>query len=90
KYQKSFTEDKAAWGPDSANAKTLASFLGGKPEDQAAALKNLTLLTPDQQASAAWLGGGDKSGAAAILKATAEFLKEQKKISEVLPTYAAF
>jgi taurine transport system substrate-binding protein len=90
KYQKSFTEDKAAWGPDSANAKTLASFLGGKPEDQAAALKNLSLLTPDQQASAAWLGGGDKSGAAAILKATAEFLKEQKKISEVLPTYAAF
>lgn len=90
KYQKSFAEDKAAWGPDSANAKALASLLGGKPEDQAAALQNLSLLTPDQQTSAAWLGGGDKSGAASILKATAEFLKEQKKISEVLPSYAAF
>lgn len=90
KYQKSFAEDKAAWGPDSANAKTLASFLGGKPEDQAAALKNLSLLTPEQQASSAWLGGGDKSGAAAILKATSQFLKDQKKISEVLPSYAAF
>ncbi len=90
KYQKSFAEDKAAWGPESANAKTLATLLGGKPEDQAAALQNLSLLTPEQQASAAWLGGGDKSGAASILKATAEFLKEQKKISEVLPSYAAF
>ena len=48
------------------------------------------LLPPEVQASEAWLGGGEKSGAAKILKATAEFLKEQGKISEVLPSYAAF
>ena len=33
---------------------------------------------------------GEKSGLAKILKDTAVFLKEQKKISDVLPSYAAF
>ncbi|MBN8954319.1 MULTISPECIES: taurine ABC transporter substrate-binding protein [unclassified Rhizobium] len=90
KYYASFAVDKAAWGPDSGNAKALAKLLGGTAEQQAAALKNLTLLTPDVQASAAWLGGGDQSGAARILKDTATFLKSQGKVSEVLPNYGAF
>ncbi|OWK25310.1 hypothetical protein AJ87_11665 [Rhizobium yanglingense] len=88
--QDSFAADKAAWGPDSDNAKTLAKLLGGTAEQQAAALKNLTLLTPEVQASDAWLGGGEKSGAAKILKDTATFLKEQGKVSEVLPNYGNF
>ena len=58
------------WGPDSENAKTLASLLGGTPADQAAALKNLNLLPVDVQLSDAWLGGGEKSGIAKILKPT--------------------
>ncbi|TDW32317.1 taurine transport system substrate-binding protein [Rhizobium azibense] len=86
----SFAADKAAWGPDSDNAKSLAKLLGGTAEQQAAALKNLTLLTPEVQASVAWLGGGEKSGAAKILKDTAAFLKEQGKVSEVLPNYGNF
>jgi taurine transport system substrate-binding protein len=86
----SFANDKAAWGPDSDNAKLLAKQLGGTAEQQSAALKNLTLLTPEVQASDAWLGGGEKSGAAKILKDTANFLKDQGKVSEVLPSYAAF
>jgi taurine transport system substrate-binding protein len=90
KYYASFAADKSAWGPDSENAKLLAKQLGGTPEQQASALKNLTLLTPDVQASDAWLGGGEKSGAAKILKDTAAFLKDQGKVSEVLPSYAAF
>jgi len=90
KYQTSFVKDPASWGPDSANAKTLATLLGGKPEDQAAALKNLNLLPVDVQVTDAWLGGGEKSGIAKILKETAGFLKEQKKITEVLPAYGAF
>jgi len=90
KYSASFAKDKAAWGPDSDNAKALAKFLGGTPADFAAALKNLNLVTPEVQASDAWLGGGEKSGVARILKETAAFLKEQKKISEVLPSYAAY
>lgn len=86
----SFAADKAAWGPDSDNAKSLAKLLGGTAEQQAAALKNLTLLTPEVQASDAWLGGGEKSGAAKILKDTATFLKEQGKVSEVLTNYGNF
>jgi taurine transport system substrate-binding protein len=90
KYSTSFAKDKAAWGPDSDNAKALARLLGGTPQDQASALTNLSLLSISQQASDAWLGGGEKSGAAKILKDTAEFLKEQMKITQVLPSYAAF
>ncbi|APW41183.1 taurine ABC transporter substrate-binding protein [Rhodoferax saidenbachensis] len=90
KYSNSFVKDKAAWGPDSENAKTLAKLLGGTPADFSAALKNLNLVPLNVQASDAWLGGGEKSGVARILKETAAFLKEQKKISDVLPSYAAF
>jgi taurine transport system substrate-binding protein len=90
KYQTSFVNDKAAWGPTSDNAKTLAGLLGGTPADQAAGLQNLNLLPVDAQITDAWLGGGDKSGIAKILADTAAFLKAQKKISEVLPSYAPF
>jgi taurine transport system substrate-binding protein len=90
KYQTSFANDKAAWGPDSDNAKVLAKLLGGTPQHQASALKNLSLLPIDAQLSDSWLGGGEKSGLAGILKDTSVFLKDQKKISDVLPSYAAF
>lgn len=90
KYDTSFQKDKAAWGPTSENAKTLAKLLGGTPADQAAGILNLTLLPVKVQVSEAWLGGGEKSGVAKILKDTAAFLKEQKKISDVLPSYASF
>jgi taurine transport system substrate-binding protein len=90
KYQTSFLDDKAAWGPDGDNAKLLAKLLGGTPPDQASALKNLSLLPIDAQLSDQWLGGGEKSGIAKILKDTSVFLKDQKKISDVLPSYAAF
>ena len=90
KYQTSFLNDKAAWGPESDNAKTLAKLLGGTPQDEASALKNLNLVPVSDQVSDRWLGGGEKSGTAKILKDTAIFLKDQKKISDVLPSYASF
>ncbi len=90
KYSASFAKDKAAWGPNSDNAKALAKLLGGTPQQQADGLKNLSLLTPQVQASSDWLGGGESSGVAKILKATAVFLKDQKKISDVLPSYSSF
>ncbi len=90
KYTASYINDKAAWGPDSDNAKTLAKLLGGTPQDQASALTNISFVPLNQQAADAWLGGGDKSGVAQVLKATSEFLKDQKKITSVLPSYGAF
>ena len=86
KEQNSFVRDKSVRGADSENAK----LLGGTPADQANGLKNLNLLPLKTQASEAWLGGGENSGLAKILKDTAVFLKDQKKISDVLPSYAAF
>ena len=90
KHTQSFVNNKAAWNKDSDNAKQLAKLLGGTPADQAAGLLNLNLVPVSAQASDAWLGGGEKSGIAKILKETSAFLKEQKKISDVLPSYAAF
>jgi taurine transport system substrate-binding protein len=90
KHTQSFVNDKAAWNKDSDNVKQLAKLLGGTPADQAAGLLNLNLVPGSAQASDAWLGGGEKSGIAKILKETAVFLKEQKKISDVLPSYAAY
>ncbi|RFO95604.1 taurine ABC transporter substrate-binding protein [Rhodoferax lacus] len=90
KHTNSFVSNKAAWDKDSDNAKQLAKLLGGTPADQAAGLLNLNLVPVSAQASDAWLGGGEKSGIAKILKETSAFLKEQKKIFDVLPSYAAF
>lgn len=90
KHSQSFIKNKKDWNADSENAKQLAKLLGGTASDQASALLNLNLITLDKQASNAWLGGGEKSGVAKILKETASFLKEQKKITEVLPSYANF
>ena len=90
KHTHSFVHDKAAWNKDSENAKQLAKLLGGTPADQAAGLLNLNLVPLSAQASDAWLGGGEKSGIAKILKETSVFLKEQKKISDVRPSYAPF
>lgn len=90
KHTQSFIKNKKEWNADSENAKQLAKLLGGTAADQASALLNLNLIALDKQASNAWLGGGEKSGVAKILKETANFLKEQKKISEVLPSYANY
>ena len=77
-------------GPGQRHARVLAKLLGGTPQDQASALKNLSLLPIDAQLSDSWLGGGERSGLAGILKDASIFLKDQKKISDVLPSYAAF
>jgi len=90
KYDESYANDKAAWGPTSDNVAAITKLLGGTAADQAASLTDLSLLTVKEQTSDAWLGGGENSGVAKILKTTAEFLKDQKKITAVLPSYAAF
>lgn len=90
KQNASFLTDRAAWGPDSANAKAIAGLLGGSPAGHAATLNDLNILPADQQGTEAWLGGGERSGVARILKDTAGFLKEQKKITALRDSYAEF
>ena len=78
------------WGPDSENPTQVPKRRGGTPAYQAAGLKNLNLVPRSEQVSEAWLGGGEKSGVAKILKETSAFLKEQKKISQVQGSYAKY
>lgn len=65
-------------------------LLGGEPADVRAALALYDYPSAEEQASARWLGGGAEGGAAKALKATAEFLKAQGKVDQVLPDYARF
>ena len=90
KQNASFLTDRAAWGPDSDNVKAIAKLLGGSPAEHAATLRDLNILPADQQGTDAWLGGGANGGVARILKETAAFLKEQKKITAVRDSYADF
>ncbi|SMF46022.1 taurine ABC transporter substrate-binding protein [Pseudogulbenkiania subflava] len=85
-----FRANPQAWGTDSAQAKTMAKMLGGTSKDAADAIKLYAYPTLQQQISPAWLGGGKTGGAVKALKATAEFLKEQKRIDALAPDYSAF
>jgi len=80
-----YRNNKSAWSADSAQVKAVAKWSGAEPADVPASLALYEFPTLQQQASAAWLGGG----AARSLAATAAFLKEQGTIQNVLPDYAS-
>lgn len=86
----SYRANPGAWGPDSANAKAIAAKIGGDPKASSDALRLYAYPGTEQQASAAWLGGGQGGGAAKALKATADFLLEQKRIDAMAPDYSKF
>lgn len=79
-----YRSNKAAWTVDSPMVKSVARIAGAKPEDVPSSLALYKFPTVEEQASAKWLGGG----AAKALKSTAEFLKEQGTIQQVLPDYS--
>ena len=80
-----YRSDPGSFSGDSDNAKKVTKLIGGNPEDVPTVLALYEFPTLEQQASSAWLGGG----AAAALKATSEFLKEEKKVDNLLPDYNA-
>jgi taurine transport system substrate-binding protein len=83
-----YRANPAAWGPDSPQAKAIAAKIGGEPKDIAGALKLYAYPSAEQQASPAWLGAN--GGAAKALKATSEFLLEQKRIDALAPDYGKY
>jgi taurine transport system substrate-binding protein len=89
-YFTSYQADQAAWGPESTNAKLIAGLQGGTAAENSEQLKSTVVPPLEDQVSDKWLGGGDKSGVAKILKDTAAFLKDQRKITAVKDSYAAF
>jgi taurine transport system substrate-binding protein len=85
-----YRKDPAVWTPDSPQVKAVAKLFGGEPADVPPSLALYRYPTLEEQASSAWLGGGADGAAAKTLKATAEFLKGQGKVSTVLPDYSRF
>ncbi|HEX4767480.1 MAG TPA: ABC transporter substrate-binding protein [Lichenihabitans sp.] len=89
-YYRSLRDKPAEWGPESENAKLIARLQGGTPAENAERLKATYTVPLRDQLSPAWLGGGQKSGVAKVLADTAEFLKEQHKITRVRDIYGEF
>jgi taurine transport system substrate-binding protein len=90
KYYRDLAQNPGSWTPESENVQALAKFSGAKPEDIASRIAVSVYVPASEQASATWLGGGKDSKLAAVLHDTAEFLKEQQKITTVLDDYSAF
>ena len=79
-------------GPDKykAHAATIAKVVGAKPEDVPGVLADYAYPTAAEQASDKWLGGGAKGGTAQALANTAQFLLEQKRITEIPADFGKF
>ncbi|WP_244610474.1 taurine ABC transporter substrate-binding protein [Microvirga pakistanensis] len=75
-----------SWDAVSPEAKAISKLTGAAPADVPGSLAAYRFLSLDEQASADWLGGG----AAKALAETAQFLKEQGRISALAPDYAKF
>ena len=91
-FVKTVAEADAAWrdnpasfGPGSDNAKKIVALAGGEDKDVQGVLALYDFPGLEEQASETWLGGG----AANALKATSEFLKQEKKVDALLPDYGA-
>lgn len=81
-----YLKDPKAWLADKANIDKVANLTGAKPEDVPAVLAGYVFPTLAEQVSPAYLGGDTIKA----IVATAEFLKEQGKIPEVLADYGPY
>ncbi len=81
-----YQANAAHWTADSAQAKKIAKLIGANAADVPELLAGSTYPNAQQQLSTNLLGGGT----AKDIAATAEFLKEQKRIPAVLPDYSGY
>jgi taurine transport system substrate-binding protein len=77
-----------AWTGDAAKTAAVAKWSGGKPEDVADAMSLYGFPSAKDQASPMWLGGGASGAAAKALTQQANFLKEQGRLTSVVPDYS--
>lgn len=90
KYYRDYETNPGNWGVNSDNVKILSSFTGAKAEDITQRLSVSTYIPASEQIGPKWLGGGSGNQLATVLHSTAEFLKEQQKINQVLDDYTIF
>ncbi len=76
--------DKNKWPASSPQVLKISKFLGIKPDDAVEVLSGLTYPTASDHLTAEYFGGGT----AQAIKATAEFLKDQHKLDDVLDDYS--
>ncbi|MFL9923920.1 taurine ABC transporter substrate-binding protein [Herbaspirillum lusitanum] len=88
KYDEMYRAHPDQWTGSTPQGKAIATISGGEPGEVAAALALYQFPTAAEQASSKWLGGGKSGGAVKSLQATAEFLKEQKTLQNLLPDYS--
>ncbi len=81
-----YRRDPKAYVANAANLEKIARLTGAKVEEIAEQLAGSKFPTLAEQASPALLGGGTAKAVAR----TAAFLKEQGKVEQVLPDYAAY
>lgn len=90
KADEQYRSNKASWTADSPEVKAVARISGANPKDVPQAMEGYGFPPLQEQASDKWLGGGKDGGVAKALLETAKFLKEQGRVSEVLPDYSKF
>ncbi|BCQ28302.1 taurine ABC transporter substrate-binding protein (plasmid) [Caballeronia sp. NK8] len=83
-----YRDNKTAWTVDSKQVQAVAQESGAAAADVPASLALYAFPSAGEQASPTWLGGGKQSGAAQSLTATAQFLKQQGTIQNVLADYS--
>ena len=81
-----YMANKAKWTVDSPEVKAVAKWTKADAKDVPAAMALYTFPTLAEQVGPKWLGGA----AAKAMTSTAVFLKEQGRIQEIKPDYAAF
>jgi taurine transport system substrate-binding protein len=83
-----YRDHKADWTAGSRQVQAVAQESGANAADVPASLALYAFPSAVEQASPTWLGGGKESGAAKSLAATAQFLKQQGTIQNVLADYS--
>jgi len=81
-----YRANKAKWTVDSPQVKAVAKWTKADAKDVPPAMALYTFPTIEEQMGPKWLGGA----AVKALSSTAEFLKEQGRITEVKPDYKTF
>ncbi|TCS43124.1 taurine ABC transporter substrate-binding protein [Reinekea marinisedimentorum] len=85
-----YRDNKATFDASSPIAMSISKVTGGDINTVADVLALYDFPTMEQQLSCEWLGCGAEGAATKALKATSEFLLEQKKINELMPDYSVF
>jgi taurine transport system substrate-binding protein len=88
KADNDYRSNPKAWTGDTAKVAAVAKWSGAKPEDVADAMALYGFPSAKDQASPTWLGGGANGAAAKALSQQANFLKEQGRLTTVVPDYS--